>query len=84
MHGLLPQLPVVRHARAVGPVPSTATAAALFNIEVGRRHGRRKGGKVLYPRQCLIAAQNLAHLAFGPKTDGPTHGQAEYTGRSCS
>lgn len=42
MHGLMPQLPVVRHARAVGPVPSTATAAALFDIEVGRRHGGRK------------------------------------------
>lgn len=32
MRGLMPQNPVVRHARAVGAVPWTATAAALFNI----------------------------------------------------
>lgn len=81
MHGLMPQSPVVRHARAVGPVPSTATAAALFKA---RNTAGERGQKFCVRVNALIVAHNLAHLAFGPKTDGPTHGQAEYTGKSCS
>lgn len=71
MHGLMPQLPVVRHARAVGPVPSTATAAALFNVEVGRKHGGRKK-KLVCSRQCIVTAQHLARHAFGAKADAPS------------
>lgn len=38
----MPQHPVVRHARAVGPVPSTATMAALFNIKVGSKRAEEE------------------------------------------
>lgn len=62
MHGLMPQLPVVRHARAVGPVPSTATAAALFNIEVGRKHGERKKIDLLASMHCYSTAPSSSRL----------------------
>lgn len=50
MHGLMPQNPVVRHSRAVGAVPSTATAAALFNIEVGQETRQEKEKKNCFVR----------------------------------
>lgn len=81
MHGLMPQNPVVRHSRAVGAVPSTATAAALFNIEVGQETRQEKEEKKLFrSRQCIITARHLAQLAFGPKADAPTFFQSSHAG----
>lgn len=63
MHGLMPQLSVVRHARAVGPVPSAATAAALYNIEVGRKHGRRRGQITMFASMpCYSTAPSSSRL----------------------
>lgn len=82
IRGLMPQHPVVRHTRAVGPVPSTATVAALFNIK-GRQETRR--GRKRRGEKVLARVNAWVHPAFGPKADAdaPISFRPKNTGRLC-